>query len=356
MAMLASYGRLLSSAWQVSPVGRVDATHSLLRLGCIGDEESFRALCLGAVHHCLSAYCGPRPPGAAIERFAAAHVDRAVGGSADSVAAVAVPRWAEISGERTTLDVCHLQMPAAAAHGNTTFGRAESSRRRQPFPDAERCNAAVLLHATGGTRALDDLDNIVQDVLPRLAERRVPVVLAGVVDISELQGGRFAAVGTCARWRHHYVKAASQRPGHVYALDFFCAQDPWGCFNLLYRAQMSALYPLGRCFTAAGREAFAPTQQLLAAAAVIFEACDKDCDGVWARNDWSAFWEVVYGRRPSAEEADELDAAKLFGASEERLVQWFLELAAEGRGDALWACLRAFGYDGMLRRQGVGPE
>jgi len=240
------------------------------------------------------------------------------------------------------LDVCRLQgadlQPLSQAAG------AEGAE------EALQCNAAVVLHDAEAPDALDELGVIAGELLPRLAERRIPAVLAGAVQASTLaQSGRFAALSLHGRWRRHYEAAARQRLGHVYAVHFFCPQDPQGCFDLLYRAQMSALYPLGRCFTALGQGSWGPTPALLAAVRAIFLTCDVDDDNAWAAGDWEAFWRAVYGRPPSEEEAQELESSGLLGASEDRLAQWFLELVASGRGDALWACLRAFGYDGLLR-------
>lgn len=142
---------------------------------------------------------------------------------------------------------------------------------------------------------------------------------------------------------------ALTHPGSVYSVHFFCPQDPRTSFDLLYRAQMAALYPLSRCFVSVDGKGFHPTPELVAATKTIFVACDLEDDSVWCAADWRGFWMEVYHRDPSEKEARELQECGLYGASEPRLLQWFFELTANGKGDSLWAVLRAFGYQGDLR-------
>eukprot|EP00747_Dinoflagellata_sp_TGD_P180324 gnl/TRDRNA2_/TRDRNA2_32582_c0_seq1.p1 gnl/TRDRNA2_/TRDRNA2_32582_c0~~gnl/TRDRNA2_/TRDRNA2_32582_c0_seq1.p1 ORF type:complete len:154 (+),score=19.00 gnl/TRDRNA2_/TRDRNA2_32582_c0_seq1:600-1061(+) len=145
---------------------------------------------------------------------------------------------------------------------------------------------------------------------------------------------------------------ARQQLGNVYAVHFFSPLDSKGCFDLLYRAQMAALYPLGRCLSSVGPDVgfdtSRPSAALCAAVRVIFSTCDVDADGIWLEDDWIVFWRAVYARLPSDSEKEALERAELIGASEERVLRWFVEMMAQGRGDSLWTCLRAFGYNGAL--------
>merc|ERR1712194_40975 len=115
-------------------------------------------------------------------------------------------------------------------------------------------------------------------------------------------------------------------------------------------------YPLDRCLSSAPDADTAtldPSPALCEAARVIFSLCDVDSDGAWLASDWEFFWNVVYGRPPSSDERETLSGTGLIGAAERRVLQWFLHLIREGRGDSLWAVLRAFGYDGVLSRKGL---
>lgn len=330
--MLTGLSRLLGSALQVSPVGLVHRDHVLLRVGCRSEKEVFQLICRSAVQHCLTEYCGAATPASAIAGFAEWHSKNNH---------VGVPRWAEASREAIILDVFRC------------LEEQQATESRNPSHTESRCNAAILLHDTEGLDALDELRTLSEGVLPFLSARRIPTVLAGAVDAETLsQGGTFAAMSLYGRWQNRYAKVAARHFGHVYSAHFFCPSDPQSCFDLLYRAQMSVLYPLGRCFSA-GAEGIIPTSDFLTASRVIFQECDVDDDGVWAEGDWGVFWDVVHSRPPSDYEADQLRQARLFGASHMNLVQWFLELSAQGRGDVLWACLRAFGFDGSLRRHAM---
>eukprot|EP00928_Gymnodinium_smaydae_P045716 TRINITY_DN30433_c0_g1_i1.p1 TRINITY_DN30433_c0_g1~~TRINITY_DN30433_c0_g1_i1.p1 ORF type:complete len:355 (-),score=53.68 TRINITY_DN30433_c0_g1_i1:218-1237(-) len=335
MAALVGCQRLASSVFQVSRFGRVDPSHSLLRLGCLSGRDTFEDLALNSVFHCLAAYCGPeRTPRSLVDRAAAGHV-------ASSGNVVAIPRWAEVTREQTVLDVFRM----------TDMDLLRTSAEL-------RCNAAIVVHDAGASDAESSYAHIEKNVLPNLAERRVPVVLASLVETpAHAHGARYAAMSTYGRWQHRYEALVAERIGHIYAVHFFSPQDPRGCFDVLYRAQMSSLYPLGRCLAdevaEAGSSSVKFSRLFLEAAHEIFLACDTDGDGAWLREDWNVFWRNVYGRHLSPAEDEALQNAGLIGASEDHLLRWFESLIVQGRGYSLWACLRAFGYNGALARTSV---
>lgn len=329
--MLSGCHRVLTSALQVTRFGRVDPTLKLLRLGCFSDKSLFEELCLNAAFHCVKEYAGPGAPNRLVDQFLSMHL-------AASGNQIAVPRWAEASREKRVVDVFLLR-----------------DEQLVSTKTALRCNAAILVHDTSAQDASDAFQHLASNVVPSLASKGIPVVLACAVEVPMHEhAARFNAKSLYGRWHDGYRALAEQHLGHIYAVHFFTPQNPQHCFDLLYRAQMASLYPLGRCLEKLG--SLDPSLALREATQIIFSACDADADGLWLANDWEIFWKIVYGREPSDAETEALRSSELIGCAEGRLLQWFLHLIRQGKGDSLWTCLRAFGFDGAFCRTEALPE
>ena len=259
--------RVVNAALQCSswPGWRVPHDVNLVRVGVLADsEEQFLQLASAAVGPSVASYVNhgralfsppPSPAGqrriiSLARRYAEAHNNTAL----------PMPCWTELSGERTVLDIFRVK------------DLSESACQLQ------RANAYLLLHSTDDV-ARQSYGSLVDERIAFLEHTDCPVVVAGLLTAEQLKQGQFGVHSAWASYSRHHKNTAAQSPT-VYCTDFASLSAYGSAWHLLYKAQMSVLYPRGRLVDQAGQ----PTQRFSSVLREVWSRFDvhsltTDCNG-----------------------------------------------------------------------------
>ena len=353
---VAAAGRLATTVLQASPWGRVPASLNLFRLGVVGGrggtfEQVAASLVAQTAAEFVQGHAGSPNKGHvnAAMGLARSHVGRCIRNGG----AVGIPRWAEKCREATVLDL--FELPAG---GGDALAEGLA-----------RCNAALVLHETARTGELDELE---RDVLPVLADFKVPCVLYALAPLDAVQAGSVGLHTAVARWRARHSDLLRDEVGNVYAADLMCAGVWGGAFPAVHTAQMAALYPRHKLVA---RHTRAPTKGFEAAIARTFGAFAQGGESAWGPAQWRVFIGTAYDRAPTGEEEELFlrlcaascgpGAAAAAGPPEgaQQLTcdvfgSWLTNLVLLGKTPVVWHFLRSCGgYNGHLEvvsRAGAG--